>query len=139
MSSACCDFHVGDVGARIGLHFVTCDGRRELDLDVSAAVLTMIFAASDGERTVIRDASIVAADFGGACGDKTDGKVMYVTEPGFFTVEGQMEVQGLAEWDGGARRHYTSVACFRVGRSLIGDADVLTHENDDVLALEDGT
>lgn len=139
MSETCCEFHVGDVGAKIGLHFVTCDGRYDVDLDLTGATLTFIFKAFDGELTVIRDADIVAADFDGAAGDKTDGRVMYVTEAGFFTVTGPMEVQGLAEFDGGARRHHTTIARFHVGRSLMGDADVLTHENGIDLQLEDGT
>lgn len=138
----CCEFHVGDVGAKIGLHFVACDGRYDVDLDVSAATLTFIFKAADGELTVIRDGdngSIVAADFDGATGDKVDGRVMYVTEAGFFTVTGPMEVQGLAEFDGGARRHYTSISRFSVGRSLMGDGEVLTHENGELVLFEDGT
>lgn len=142
LSETCCEFHVGDVGARIGLHFVTCDGRYDVDLDVSDATLSFIFKAADGELTVIRDGdngSIVAADFGGALGTKVDGKVMYVTEAGFFTVTGPMEVQGLAEFDSGARRHYTSISRFSVGRSLIPDAEVVGHENGSLLGMEDGT
>jgi hypothetical protein len=130
---------VGDVGAKIGLHFVTCDGRYDTPVDLSDATLTFIFRASDGEQTVIRDADIVPADFDDATGDKTDGRVMYVTVPGFFTVEGYMEVQGIADFGGGERRHYTTISRFHVGRSLMGDADVLTHENGSDLQLEDGT
>lgn len=137
--TARCSVHVGDVGVKVGLHFLECCGRRETDLDLTDAELTFIFKAADGELTVIRDADIVAADFDDATGDKTDGRVMYVSTAGFFTVEGYMEVQGLAEFEGGVRRHYTTIARFHVGRSLMGDADVLTHENGSDLQLEDGT
>jgi len=132
-----CSVHVGDVGVKVGLHFLECCGRRETDLDLTGATLKFIFKAADGEITVVDDADIVAADFDDATGDKTDGRVMYVSTAGFFTVEGYMEVQGIADF--GGRKHWTTISRFHVGRSLLGDADVLTHENGADLQLEDGT
>lgn len=129
-------FHVGDAGVRVGLHFLECVARREVDLDVSSATLTFIFRDASGEVTVVRD-DIVAADFDDATGDMTDGRVMWVTTSGFFTVEGHMELQGVADF--GTSKHYTTIVRFHVGRSLIGDAEVLAHENDDLVVFEDGT
>lgn len=143
--SECCAFRVGDVGAKIGLHFVTCDGRYDTDLDVSDAELTFVFHDAEGELTEV--SAIVAADFGDASGDMTDGKVMFVTVPGFFTAEGWLEVQGHAEWDGGARRHSTSIERFHVGAKLgavvelLGweNGDLMTWDNGDLIAWENGT
>lgn len=146
MSQTCCEFHVGDVGAKVGLHFVTCDGRYDTDLDVSDATLTFTFRAESGDLTVIEHDSIVAADFDGATEDKTDGRVMYVTVPGFFTEVGHMQLQGHAEWDDG-RRHSTTVVRFHVGPKLGAsvevvsweDGDLMTWENGDLIAWENGT
>lgn len=132
-----CAIHVGDVGVRVGLHFVECRDSRVFNLDISAADVTFLFRASDDELTVVRNDQIVGSDFGGALGDKTDGRVMYISEPGFFTVEGWMQLQGIADF--GTSKHYTEIARFHVGRSLMGDADVLAHENGSDLQLEDGT
>lgn len=132
-----CSLHVGDVGARIGLHFVECASGRPVDVDLSNANSVMLtFRDAEGELLVV---PAVAADFGGAAGDMSDGRVMYVTVAGDLGVAGWMEVQGHAVWDGGARRHSTTVARFHVGQALVGDADVLTFENGDLLQLEDGT
>lgn len=129
-------FRVGDAGVRIGLHFVECVAKRTVDLDLTGATLAFLFKASDGELTVIRE-DIVGADFAGARGDMVDGRVMWISTSGFFTVEGWMELQGVADF--GTSKHYTEIVRFHVGRSLIGDADLLTHENGDELQLEDGT
>lgn len=133
-----CSLHVGDVGARIGLHFVECcsGGQRTRDLDVSDAVLTFLFRDSEGDVTEVT--SIVAADFDDAREDMTDGKVMYVTVPGFLVAEGWMEVQGHAEWESGARRHSTSVERFHVGAKLGAEVSLVTWENGDLMAWENG-
>lgn len=132
-----CSLHVGDVGAKIGLHFIECVSGRPVDVDLSDAdTVHMIFRDAASEVHVV---PAVPADFDGATGDMSDGRVMYVVPVGFLAVAGWMDVQGHAVWDGGARRHSTSVARVHVGESLVGDADVLTFENGDDLQLEDGT
>ena len=67
-----------------------------------------------------------------------DGKAMYVTVPGFLTVEGWLEVQGHAEWDGGARRHSTSIERVHVGAKLGAVVEVLSWENGDLMTWENG-
>lgn len=111
-----CAFHVGDVGVKIGLHFQDCTTGTATDIDVSSGTLEMRVIKPSNERVVIPDGSIVPADFGGASGDATDGRVMHVVTAGLLDEHGQYQVQGVAVI--GAATYHSSVSRFRVAKSL---------------------
>lgn len=116
MSNDDCAFHVGDVGVKIGLHFTDCTTGTATDIDVSSATLEMRIVKPSGTRVVIDDADIDPADFGGATGDGTDGRVMHVVTAGLLDEDGSYQAQGVATI--GAATYHSSVSRFRVAKSL---------------------
>lgn len=112
MSSSKALFHTGDVGAKIGLTITDC--ATGVAVDVSAATsLSLIFIKPSGARV---EQTAAFADFGGATGDGTDGRIMYTTTSGFLDEIGTWEVQGhVVDLTG---EFYTTRSFFEVSEGL---------------------
>ena len=113
MAATTKSFRIGDVGSKLGLTVIDCDTSAAIDLS-TATLIEIVYRKPSG--TLVR-VTASFADFGGATGDGTDGKIMYVTpNSSFFDETGYWEYSAYVTFATGA--YSTQPVQFHVDRGV---------------------